>query len=83
MLQFSWLKGGTVQSTRDKIWPTLTVEQKLDALHGDITTLFALVEESSHKNHMCVDAINILHAKLSDTLQGFDQVRKIWQSILS
>ncbi len=45
-------------------WNMLSLEEKIEAMHNDIAALMGIAEELSHKNHVFVDAINLVHANL-------------------
>jgi len=58
----------------EKNWKALSIEEKLDALHDDIGKLFGIAEDLSHKHHVLVDAIQLVHGRLNDQAQA---IRKL------
>ncbi len=80
MLSFSPLElqkeAFMTHSTRnEKAWQAFSVEEKLDALHEDITKLFSIAEESSHKNHMLMDAIQLVHSRLDEQSKAIHNIQ--------
>jgi len=60
----------------EKTWHTLSIEEKLDSLHKSIGKLFAIAEETSHKNHVFVDAINLVHGRLDEQAKAIRAVQE-------
>ncbi len=60
----------------EKKWNTLTADEKLDALNESIRKLFSIVEEHSHKHHVMVDAINLLHQRLDNQTKAIRTMQR-------
>jgi hypothetical protein len=60
----------------DKAWDTLGTEAKLDTLHEDIGKLFAIAEALSHKDHVFIDAINLVHGRLDSQAKAIRRAQK-------
>ncbi len=60
----------------EKNWQSLSIEAKLDALHEEIGKLFSIAQEHSHKNHVFVDAINLLHSRLGSQSKAIQSLQK-------
>jgi hypothetical protein len=63
-------------SSQGDKWQTLSVEEKLDALHEDIGKLFGVAEEISHRQHVFTDAIYRLQGKLEDHARALHTAKK-------
>ena len=61
-------------SINEKTWKTLELDEKLDALRDDIGKLFGIAEDLHHKQHVFVDAIQLVHGRLNDEAQA---IRKL------
>ncbi len=61
---------------REKLWNELSLEEKIEDLRYDVAKLFTIDEEFGHKNHIFVDAIGLVHARLDDLSQSIEKLDK-------
>jgi hypothetical protein len=56
-------------------WQAMPPQEKLNVLHEDIRKLYGLIEGLSHKDHMLVDAFNLLHSRIEDQEKALRKVK--------
>ena len=62
--------------THEKLWNEFSLEEKVEDLRSDVAKLFSIDEEFSHKNHIFVDAIGQVHARLDDIAKSIEKLEK-------
>jgi len=60
----------------EKSWDALSPEEKMELLRSDITKLFDIDEEFTHKDHVFADAISLVHTKLNALSKTIEKLEK-------
>jgi hypothetical protein len=78
MLLFGLLEGVWTMplNDREKLWNELSLEEKVEDLRSDVSKLFSIDEEFGHKNHVFVDAIGLVHARLDKLTKTIQKLEK-------